>query len=80
MPTLSLETDRTGWTGSFAAVVELVAKDLLSDGAPVNNVSVESDDEGIVNGALTAVEDGHLIVDGQRIEIADNVVGFFVHD
>lgn len=77
---MALKLEITGleeWNGTFTLAVASVARDLLSDG-PLRGVMVDSENDGAVRGTLTAVEDGHLVVDGRRIEISENITGFFV--
>jgi len=75
---LNITTDGDGWNGSFTLSVESAARDILSDGSPLSGVSVVSDSDGTVQGTLTAVDDGCLVIDGKRIEISENVTGFHI--
>ena len=77
MAGISLETDGSGWNGSYTVAVESAARDLLSDG-PVAGVSVDSENDGAVRGTLTSLSDGHLVIGGSRIEISENITGFYV--
>ncbi|MFA5709300.1 hypothetical protein [Mycolicibacterium sp.] len=75
MPGISLETDGSGWGGTFTRVVTAAAKDLLSDAAAID-IHVIADDRP-VSGRLTDVAGGFLVIENRRIPL-DDVTGFYV--
>lgn len=73
MAAIVLESDGSGWLGSFGVTVEAFAADLLSDGEPVSDVTATTDDGVTISGVLTEASGGYLVIDGQRVEIADTL-------
>lgn len=78
MAGLSIETDRFGWLGTFVLTVGFAANDVLSDGAPVDDVRVLLVDGTVLNGTLTSADNGQLMIDGRAVDIELEVEGFYI--
>lgn len=77
MYSLSLESDRSGWLGTFGVAVTAIARDILSDGAPLEGVVVDIEEADSVSGVLTEADDSSVTVNGVRIAV-ENIRGFHV--
>lgn len=77
---ISLTTNGDTWQGTFRAAVRALAADLLSDGEPVTDVTLDTERHGKITGTPLRVADDILTIRvGQvnaKIEISDNVTGF----
>lgn len=71
MTGISIETDGSGWLGTFALSVAAAADFILSDGSPVDGVIVNLADGSVVSGQLTAAGNGYLVIAGRAIEVED---------
>lgn len=79
---ISLTTNGDTWQGTFRVAVRALAADLLSDGEPVTDVTLNTERHGRITGTLLGVADDILTIRvgpvNAKIEISDNVTGFHV--
>ena len=92
MPAIELRSNGHEWLGTFGVLVEALAADLLSDGEPVDGVTLSYQDGNgdyqVITGELVSVEDGHLelmvVINPaghratRRVEIADHITAITV--
>lgn len=80
---ISLTTNGDSWQGTFRIAVRALAADLLSDGEPVTDVTLDTERHGRITGTLLGVADDILTIRvgpvNGKIEISDNVTGFRVN-
>ncbi|SHU69597.1 Uncharacterised protein [Mycobacteroides abscessus subsp. abscessus] len=79
---ISLTTNGDTWQGTFRVAVRALAADLLGDGEPVTDVTLDTERHGRITGTLLGVADDILTIRvgpvNAKIEISDNVTGFHV--
>jgi hypothetical protein len=78
MAGLAIETDNSGWQGTFTLTVGFAAADVLSDGAPVDDVRARLRDGTVLAGTLTAAGNGQLVIDSRAVDIELEVEGFYI--